>query len=110
MTFNDIEQCIHLSLSTTFGITSLIVEEDKGTSFMGGQVAPIHPHVIDSLGHVPQKVCELVQAHIESTKLTPEAVREKTIVVRWGKVRFIDDTNTRISCVIGVQLIKGGAL
>lgn len=110
MSFNDITQCVHLAISTNFGIASVVISEDKCTTFMGGQIAPIHPQVLDSLGSVPEKVCEQIQSRVDELGLTADQLRTKTAIVRWGKVRYIDETNQRISCIIGVDLIKGGAL
>lgn len=110
MNFNDIVQCIHLAISSRFGVASLVIEEDKATSFMGGQIAPIHTMNAESIGCVPAQVCEALAECHEFIHLPIEELRKHTAVVRWGKVRYCDDTNVRISYVLGVSFVKGGAL
>lgn len=110
MTFNDIVQCIHLAVSSRFGVASLVIEEDKATSFMGGQIAPIHTVTADSIGCVPAQACDKLAECSEFVNLPIEELRQHTAIIRWGKVRYCDDSNVRISYILGVSFIKGGAL
>ncbi len=110
MTFNDITQCIHFAISTKFGIASIIIEEDNATTCMGSPIAPIHPQASESLEQIPNRICELLTDALETHNITAEQLTTKTAIVRWGKVRYPDSENIRVTYVAGVDLIKGGAL